>query len=270
MHPLRPLVLLLTGLSVTVWSVEPGVTDSVSESVDLRPALEEMGLRARQQGARPTCSAFTMTSALEFALGRQHGKTPRLSVEFLNWAANDIGPDDQDGGFFSELWNGYAKHGICAESESPYQPNFDLNWRPDTNQLTSAKQNLDSHLKLHWIKEWDVKTGLTEEHFKGIQKMLKAGWPVCAGMRWPIHARWEGDVMQMCKPNEVVDGHSVLLVGFRNDISQSGGGVFLCRNTGGSGKDAAIPYAYIREYVNDAAWVGPANWMPKGTGSASQ
>jgi hypothetical protein len=267
---MRPLVFLITGLSLCAWSVEPETSTKTSESVDLRPSLEELGLCARQQGARPTCSAFTMTSALEFALAKQHGKTPRLSVEFLNWAANDIGPDDQDGGFFSELWKGYAKHGICPETQSPYQPKFDLKWRPDSNQLAAAKQNLNSHLKLHWIKEWDVKTGLTEEHFKGIQKMLKAGWPVCAGMRWPIHAQWEGNVMQMCKPSEVVDGHSVLLVGFRDDATQSGGGVFLCRNTGGSGKDAAIPYAYIREYVNDAVWVGPADWTDKSSASASQ
>ena len=269
MHPF-PLLLLIAGLSVTAWSVESPAKTAVAGSVDLRPALEEFGLHARQQGARPTCSAFTMTSALEFALGRQHGRTPRLSVEFLNWAANESGPDDQDGGFFSDLWRGYAKHGICAESEFPYAAKFDTNRSPNASQLAQARQRLVSGFKLHWIKEWDVKTGLADEHFKGIQQMLKAGWPVCAGMRWPIQARWEGEVMQMCKPSEVVDGHSVLLVGFRDDPSQSGGGVFLCRNTGGSGKDAAIPYAYIREYVNDAAWVGPADWTAKGNLPASQ
>ena len=211
-----------------------------------------------------------MTSALEFALARQHGETPRLSVEFLNWAANATGPDDQDGGFFSDLWKGYATHGICTEKELPYEAKFDLKLRPGTNQIAQAKQRIEGGLKLHWIKEWDVKTGLTDEHFKGIQQMLKSGWPVCAGMRWPIQARWEGEVLQMCRPDEVVDGHSVLLVGFRDDASQSGGGVFLCRNTGGSGKDAAIPYAYIREYVNDAAWVGPVDWKAKGILPASQ
>src|SRR5215467_6925020 len=50
-------------------------------TIDLRPTFESFGLVPRQQGARPTCSVFTMASAIEFAVAKRQGHTPRLSVE---------------------------------------------------------------------------------------------------------------------------------------------------------------------------------------------
>lgn len=63
------------------------------------------------------------------------------------------------------------------------------------------------------------------------------------------------NVLQMCPSNSVRDGHSVLLVGYRNEAAQPGGGVFIFRNSGGSGRDGLMPYAYAREYMNDALWI---------------
>ncbi|HEY5481198.1 MAG TPA: hypothetical protein VIL39_06945, partial [Verrucomicrobiae bacterium] len=63
------------------------------------------------------------------------------------------------------------------------------------------------------------------------------------------------NVLQMCPSNAVRDGHSVLLVGYRDDAAQPGGGVFIFRNTSRSGQDGWMPYAYAREYMNDAVWV---------------
>ena len=49
-----------------------------------------MGAESVRQGDRGTCSVFTTTSALEFAFSRYMGKSVRLSVEYLNWAANQV------------------------------------------------------------------------------------------------------------------------------------------------------------------------------------
>jgi len=54
----------------------------------------------------------------------------------------------------------------------------------------------------------------------------------------------------------VFDGHSVLIVGYRDDAQQPGGGLFLVRNSGGDGSDGALSYAYVQDYMNDAAWIG--------------
>jgi hypothetical protein len=192
---------------------------------------------------------------LEFAAAQRQGHTPRLSVEFLNWAGNKVCGDGEDGGFFSDLWKGFAAHGICAEADMPYQPALDPAQTPGAAAMADAKTRLSLGLRLHWIKEWNVNTGLTADEFQGIKSTLESGWPVCGGLRWPKQEKWVGNVLQMCPPEAVRDGHSVLLVGYREDAAQPGGGVFIFRNTAGTGKDGMMPYTYAQQYLNDAAWV---------------
>ena len=182
--------------------------------VDLRPKLEQWGLRPRQQGARGTCSAFTVAGALEFAVATRQGHSPRLSVEFLNWAANKVGHDTTDGGFFSDLWKGFAAYGICVEEDMPYQAKFDPAQQPGAAAMADAKTRLGLGLRLNWIKEWNVHTGLTGGQFAAIKDTLDKNWPVCGGFRWPKQEQWVADVLQMCPSNNVRDGHSVLLVGY--------------------------------------------------------
>jgi hypothetical protein len=230
-------------------------TPGATAAVDLRPTFDKLGLIPRQQGARPTCSVFTVAGALEFAVAKRQGHTPRLSVEFLNWAANKACGDTDDGGFFSDLWKGFAAYGLCLESDMPYESKFDLSRQPSAAALADAKVRLSLGLRLHWIKEWNVNTGLTADHLSGIKRTLEQGWPVCSGLRWPKQEQWVENVLQLCPSNAVRDGHSVLLVGYRDEAAQPGGGVFLFRNTSHGGQDGAMPYAYARDYMNDAVWV---------------
>jgi len=231
-------------------------------TVDLRPVFKEYNLTPRRQGKRPTCSVFTVVGALEFAVAKRQSHTPRLSVEFLNWAANRACGDHQDGGFFSDLWKGFAAYGVCTEADMPYASKLDLNNPPSDGAMADAKTRLGLGLRLHWIKEWNVNTGLTDEHFAGIKHTLESGWPVCAGLRWPKHEQWVDHVLQMCGADAVRDGHSVLLVGYRDDAAQPGGGVLIFRNTAGNGQDGMMPYAYAREYMNDAVWIDYESRLP--------
>ncbi len=241
-----------------------------SPAVDLRPLLGRFELNPREQGARSTCSVFTVASALEFASAMRQGHTPRLSVEFLNWAANKACGHTQDGGFFSDLWKGFATYGICAEAQMPYQAAFSPAREPSPAALLDAKRQLALGLRLHWIKAWNVETGLTAKEFVEIKRTLQQDWPVCSGLRWPKQERWVEGVLQMCPPNSVRDGHSVLLVGYRDDASEPGGGVFLFRNTSHEGMDGAMPYAYARQYMNDAVWVDYAPQPPHAVPGAAR
>ena len=222
---------------------------------DLRPVLDAMGLTPRRQGGRPTCSVFTMTSALEFALAKRMGHTPRMSVEFLNWAACQACGRVQDGGFFSDLWHGFETSGLCPEASMPYRLQFDASQPPTPEARADGKTRATLGLRMDWIKRWDVKTGLTEAEFEGIRQTLDRGWPVCGGFRWPKKAQWKDGVLQMCGAEDVFDGHSILLVGWRADASLPGSGAFLFRNTSGPGPNGQMPYAYARLYMNDAAVV---------------
>lgn len=224
-------------------------------SADLRAIFDQYGLTRSVQRNRPTCSVFTIAGALEFAAAKRQGHTPRMSVEFLNWASNKICADREDGGFFSDLWKGFEAYGICTAQDYPYAAKFDPDGTPPPEALADAKTRLGLGLRINWIKEWNVNTGLTEEHVAGIKRALSAGWPVCAGCRWPKQEKWVEGVLQMCPADAVRDGHSVLVVGYRDDSAQPGGGVFIFRNTAGAGVDGLMPYEYAQAYMNDAVWI---------------
>jgi len=179
-----------------------------------------------------------------------------MSVEFLNWAGHKAADRAADGGFFSELWDGYHAYGICPERELPYHPQYDASLQPSDSVLKRAGEAREAKLRLSWIKEWDPKTGLSGGQITAIKKTLRDGWPVCGGFRWPKEAQWDDALLRMCPPEEVFDGHSVLLVGYRDDSRVPGGGAFLIRNSGGDGREGELSYEYVRCYMNDAAWVG--------------
>lgn len=256
MSPNQHRLFLAIGMLSLGFPLSPVSADEPAPAlIDLRPRLAAWELPARSQGGRPTCSVFTFTGALEFAVARSRNRGERLSVDFLNWSANQTRGGTRDGGYFSDMWNGFAAHGICAEEKMPYQPEFDPARSPAPDVLADAKKKLELGLQLHWIKKWNVETGLTEDEFAGVRKTLDRGWPVCGGFRWPKKARWKKDVLQMCAAKDVFDGHSVLLVGYHDDAGQPGGGVFIFRNTNGDARDGQMPYSYARAYMNDAVWV---------------
>jgi hypothetical protein len=228
---------------------------SLPPSVDLRPAFKEWGVSLRLQGGRGTCSVFTLTGAIEYALASRAKRSTPRSVEFLNWASNEATKEAEDGSFFSDLWTGFVTHGICFETNMPYEPKFDPARRPGEAALQQAREALSAGLRFHWIKPWDVKTGLTDAEFVQIKGTLVKCWPVCGGFRWPKQESWKDGVLEMRPPEGVFDGHSVLLVGYRDDAQQPGGGVFLIRNSGKGNHDAAMSYEYVRACMNDAAWV---------------
>ena len=230
----------------------PAATD---DAVDLRPRFDAWGLPARAQGGRGTCSVFAITGAIEFALAEKQGHAARLSVEFLNWASNRAIDKNQDGGLFSDLWKGFESHGICGEADMPYASDFDPELRPSKVALEHARQMREVGLRLHWIKPWDPNKGLTEAQLAEVKQTLRRRRPVCGGFLWPKLAIWYNGVLDMAPREGVRDGHSVLLVGFRDDPAQPGGGVFLVRNSGKGLRDGAMTYEYVRSYMNDAVWI---------------
>lgn len=253
------LSLIIGGLVLCQYA---GVSEGGERSpsrVDLRRNFDRWRLALKSQAPRGTCSVFAVTAAIEYALARHRRRGLQLSEEFLNWAANDAHPGRQsDGGFFHELWAGFEKHGICALREMPYAQAYNPRRRPSCAALERGRAILAVGLKWRWIKEWDVTTGLTDDHIRQIRAVLASGYPVCAGMRWPKAPVWADGVLQMTAPDQVFDGHSVLLVGYVDKRDEQGGGVFLIRNSQDGGAYQAIPYEYVAAYTNDAGWVsGP-------------
>ena len=85
---------------------------------------------------------------------------------------------------------------------------------------------------------------------------IRSPIPVCGGFLWPRKPEWKAGVLEIASRENVRDGHSVLLVGYRDDPAQPGGGTFLIQNTSKGPRPGAMSYEYVRAYMNDAAWVG--------------
>jgi len=239
----------------------PSGAPGQGDSCDLRPALEASGITAGVQGNRGTCSVFALTQAIEFAIAKESGPGPRLSAEFLNWASNRATGDTEDGGFFSDLWKGYEAYGISSDEAMPYRAAFDAKAEPGPHARSDAEERRKAGLRLHWIKRWDPKRGVNDAELREIRKTLDRGWPVSGGFLWPKKQVWTEGVLQMCPRAEVFDGHSVLIVGYRND--PRGGGVFLIRNTAGPSRDGFLTAGYLKAYMNDAVWVDPSPGKPE-------
>jgi C1A family cysteine protease len=251
-----PRLVAVISLSLATSLAQGAFADSdLPSSIDLRPKFEHWNLTNRLQGKRGTCSVFAIAGAVEFAAAHTRGEGQRFSVEFLNWSGNQVIGKAKDGGFFSDLWSGYSKYGICSENSFPYRAEFLPANDPPGQTITEATNQLSLQLQEHWIKKWNVKTGLTKSQFTAIKRTLSAGWPVCAGCRWPNQPRWSNGVLQMCAPEAVFDGHSVLLIGYRDDPTQPGGGSFLLRDSNHRGRERYMCFEYARAYVNDAIWI---------------
>jgi len=220
---------------------------------DLRPQFAKWGLLPKSQGKRPTCSVFVVTAALEFAAAQRHQAGFVLSEEYLNWASNEAIGEHADGGFFSDLWKGYLKHGICEARLAPYCEEYDPAWEPVKGARRQGHSFREDGYELSWIKPWDVTTGLAEDEMEAILQTLRSGLPVCAGLRWPKEPKWDNGLLGMCPAEEVFDGHSVLMVGFAFDRPESPEGVFIFRDSGSGGRYASLPFEFARAYVNDAA-----------------
>jgi len=215
-------------LLATVGRTEP-------REVDLRPQLLELGFAPRAQGPRPTCSVFTTCSALEFALARVEPRPVRMSVEFVNWAANQCSHDNADGDFFHQCLAGFEREGLCAEASEPYAAAWDPAANPAPAALAEAhalRERARAEIAIHWIVPWvPNRFGLSDAQFAEVKRTLAAGWPVAAGA-----------------------GHSRLLVGYRDDPAAPGGGVFLTCDSA-LAAFSEVPYRFVHDEVADVFWV---------------
>jgi hypothetical protein len=213
---------------------KPTAVDAdLPKSADLRSQLKRWNLLPTSQGARNTCSVFTTTSALEFAVSKHYGKGIRLSVEYLNWACNQVIHNEtaDRGQFFRDLLKGFERHGICSEANMPYRNRFDPQLKPSETALEKAKQIKSLGLSFHWINPWKPKPGVSDKHLLEIKTVLAKGYPVAAGA-----------------------SHSRLLVGYRDDRQQAGGGKFLTKDSG-KGAFSSVTYEFVKQNVADIFWV---------------
>ena len=230
-----------------------------SEGKDLRPLFRKYGIPVYEQGDRGTCSVFVIAGMLEFEYACKTQHYTALSVEYLNWASNQVTGENEDGSFFSDAIKALKKYGICAnEFFSYYIQNYSKKAEPSTQALKDAHKR--KQYSAFWIKEWNPETGMTALQIEKVVQQLNSGHPVAIGFRWPKkderYRKVENGVMVVPPEEGVFDGHSVLIVGYENDRDIPGGSYFIFKNSHGEkyGENGygKMPYVYVEKYANDA------------------
>ena len=200
-------VLVLTAVAPLGLAQEP------IRSADLRPEFERLGLATKAQGRRPTCSVCVTVAAIEFAVSRREGVSRPMSVEYANWAANQVleNRTEDRGQFFHHLLEGFDRFGLCSESAMPYEARWTAT-EPSAEAKAEAARVRESGLAIRWIKPWGTGAGVSVEELESIRAALESGWPVAAGA-----------------------SHSTVLVAFEDDPGQPGGGRFVVADSGAGG-----------------------------------
>ena len=231
--------------------------------VDLRGEITRLNIPIRNQGSRNTCSVHVMTFLLEYNQAEWLGESGMdLSEEYLNWAANTATLTNADGGFFTEMNTGYQTLGIARESALAYQSTFMTNQPTiDLNMLNAAKKMIG--LKFEIIKPWKNTEGATDIQIRNAATALLLGMPVGMGSLWQKSTTdmevIEGlNFVKTPAANNVSDGHSVSLVGFKYSNLFPGGGYFIIRNSWGTGFGdsgyAYITFDFVKKFANDLVY----------------
>ena len=266
----------------TTWTAvlpQPATIAAVTPSslnipvADLRPTIARLGLDVRAQGNRPTCSVHAMTFLLEYMAATRRGHNyGNLSEEYLNAVGNRAVGKTDDGDFFSVLDQGYREYGIATETGYPYRPTYDSTLVPPAMVVTHARLARDAdRLVSRFLKPWDRSIGASEAQLAEAHRQLKANVPVGAGMWWPRNGTFQTTAVAgieivrdlgKAPAGSLVDGHSVVLVGYALHSQVPGGGYFIFRNSGGGGWGdrgyGYLSFDYIRKYANDLVVYLPA------------
>jgi hypothetical protein len=237
--------------------IEP-ILAGPKRKIDLTPEFQRFGLTALQQGDRGDCSLFALTALVEFELAKNsQTPLPRLSEEYLIWAAHAGTRQPGDQAMFYEAVHGLNSLGICTEALMPYEIKRDPGHSPSPKARVNAKERSE-RWQAHWIKRWDVKRQLTKAELNMIKEALAAGHPVACGLRWPKKLD-SAEIIQVPPPGQVDDGHSIAFVGYEDDPTKPGGGVFFFRNSfgpqWGDKGYGVMSFGYVLAYANDALWL---------------
>ena len=233
--------------------------ETLPTKVDLTPEYERLGILPQLQGDRDVCSLFAVTGVADFEVARHSpGPQPRLSEEFLIWAAKVATGKTREQAMFYEAVHGLNTRGICDQALMPYVASSDAARQPSRKAIADARQRAE-RWQVQWIRRWDVSRPLSDGQFLGLKRALAKGHPVACGLRWPKSLKGSA-ILSDNPPGGVSDGHSIVLAGYVDDATTPGGGIFRFRNSFGPkwGEHGygTMSYAYVRKFANDALWLG--------------
>ena len=254
---LWPMMVFGVVLLIIIETLAAQAADALPRSISLIPDFQKDGLTALNQGNRGDCSLFAITGLVEFEID-QHtsGVHPRLSEDYLIWAADEATGQTGDQAMFYKAVLGLNELGICSSADMPYLSKSEPNRKASAAAIAKARMWRE-RWQIEWIKRWSYST-LSESELTEIKQAIAAGHPVACGVRWPKDLKGS-ELLDVPAPNQVFDGHSIVLVGYEDAPAKRGGGVFQFRNSFGPdwGDEGygRMSFAYVKAYANDVLWM---------------
>lgn len=239
-----------------------GTPAKLQTEVDFRPSFRELGLYAKDQGRRPSCSVFAVVSALEFIRAQNTGHAEKLSEEYLVWATmrtiqrlgtavqdRSQAGDDADTGFaLTEVVTALRSYGIPLASSMPNTLNRTTNTAdaPTTQIISEARAN--AQVAVHIVPGRDTATQLNN-----IVHALNAGIPVAIGTAWPRFFNMRAALLNSQPP---AYNHAVTLVGYRCPTGKLEDTTFIFKNSWGAAWGANgygfATYTYLEQHMHTA------------------
>ncbi len=201
----------------------------------------------KDQAQVGACSAFAVTSVMEYILKKNKCLTSDLSERFVYYNVRDInGRLEEQGAAVSEVINSMAQMGVCTETLCPYSAEH-VNDRPSDEAYAEA-------LKHRIIEAKNIPLVADIQHnIDQMRSAIAEGYPVIASFK--VFKEMESGLPFVAMPAEGEEGenHAMVICGFDDDT-----GFFKVRNSWGVAFGEKgycyMPYAYVgqKKYVNAA------------------
>jgi len=221
---------------------------ALPESVDLRSICSPVV----DQGALGSCTANAIASGLREYWENLSGKLTLLSRLWLYWQERYIeGTVNEDAG-------AYIRDGMKILQQLGCSPEAD--WPYDITKFTQTPpENSTTDAAPFKIAQYHRVTDLT-----ALKSALAEGNPVVIGI--DVYESFESTqvaqtgIVPLPNPGEqLLGGHAILAVGYKNDAQNKDQGAVICRNSWaeswGDKGYFYLPYSYFTDYVTDM-WTG--------------
>jgi hypothetical protein len=233
----------------------------------------------RNQAARGTCVAFTLTALHEFYY-RSRNRTIDFSEQYLYYRTKQIdGAPYVCGTRQSDAARVLTDRGQCRETLWSYNPDL-----PCNQQDAAVPPNADGDAASYKLQL----QALNPKDVDGIKAALAVNRPV--GISIPVWRSWytSADTRRTGRitmrignesgPAGQPAGHAVCLVGYQDSAQAPGGGYFILRNSWSTnwGSECphgpgygTIPYQYIASENWEAFTLPPRRVSPSGPGEVT-
>jgi len=217
-----------------------GQPPKIYAEVNMQPRFDQLGIGAKNQGARPSCAVFAMVSALEYQSTPTEGVAPEFSEEYLIWATLKVlgkiglsAPKEADttldiGFALEEVAEAVHAYGIALAGELPYH--FTLT---DPHVIEPAPDVIERAKKRTPANGYFITGREPAAEIANILQVLDAGVPVVIAIKWPEQKKFDDNVTLDAQPGLEDSGHAVLLVGYRTKTGKLADIQFVFKNSYG-------------------------------------